>query len=334
MQPTIATTNANAHAFPRISRFYLLSGRSMTRTRNLPREAPTTAVAFCGYRPCLEIRAVATACAPDGDLMTRVRLDDVKKRVRRELLTEAALAAGPNRVLSQTEQGALQGFARVAAQAAREVAGPIVRAIEVADVGVALVDKLVAEVNQPAGTGWALLSNEEVERLVARDPEAGAPIRRAYDVLVNGPDLSGDDGATVKARIEPLLGDLEFTLLSSEGNDPIFAFHLPGVTFTTLDRAAFEAHVALVAPTTPLLGDNVRRPPLYDLVAHHDSARFPATAKLDAEELVANLRQLKGLTCFVAVPEDPELPGNLPVYIVGIAGDGTLAGIKTSIGRT
>jgi hypothetical protein len=115
----------------------------------------------------------------------RAKTTDVLAQVTATLRQEAAAAAGTNDLVSRDEQRALAPDLQAAANDVRTAGGPGSRVAVDALVAEASskVAALLGQVNQPSGSGAALVSADEVRALAALDPAAGARVARGYELI-------------------------------------------------------------------------------------------------------------------------------------------------------
>lgn len=253
-----------------------------------------------------------------------------------ELHAAAGTTAADRQLLSRAEQATLPAELREAAEAAR-AANPGRRLVTDAALSAfqAELEGAIAQVNQTSGSGRAFLSREEVAALVARRPALGQRVQNAITILTQPapPPPARATGAQLAAELQAKCGALRFDgLLGSEGGEPMravivanraFAPPLTAGTFasafqidTSTDQGFIERNIRL-GPTTTLLQDLIDANP---------------QAAQDARDVVATLRQLSELRAFVVGKDGaPGVPANHPTYILGIAPDGALVGLKTGV---
>jgi hypothetical protein len=124
--------------------------------------------------------------------MTRVRLSEVSTVVKAMARREAEKVAGPNAVLSRTEQAKASAAVQAAAEAVRAAKGKNARVtVDAIEQQLAVsAAKLIGDVNKP-GSGAAFLSKVEATAAFQRDPVLGQTVLEAYK-LASGHGLDVD----------------------------------------------------------------------------------------------------------------------------------------------
>ncbi len=273
--------------------------------------------------------------------MARVRTADVLATVNRTVQEQAAAAAGNNTLISHSEQTTLPADLDAVAQAMRADGGPGTL------VGVdALVQRATSAIKDAVdsanvrGAQW--LSKVEIKALVEAQPAIGARVRTAIDLLAVAPPPAPVDalppgplsGAQIRDFLAPRLADLRFDgLLGSEGGEPISVVRVPG-PFTQLNRDIFSATFNLDPAIDAQRLDLFERPTralLNDFVSLHRLDVFPAGTGDKAQAVVELMRRDLSELRVVVQGRDGSGGANHPTYLVGLAGDGDLVGIKTAV---
>jgi hypothetical protein len=266
--------------------------------------------------------------------MPRIRVADVlSTAVQAARTEELAVAAGSNGLVSRREQRLLAPDLRDAVDAAR--AQRPGRAVRIDDALAAFSAQLataVAAVNQAAGPGQPLLSRAEVKNLVQREPLAGARVQRALDLLV-GPPLPAPirlDGAAVDAELKALLPSFTFDgLLGSEGGEPVSSVYVaPGLPVPPSGEELARAFGH--DPATDV--GAVERFRALDpalLAEFLGQQQAPAADVARVGGLLRGLQHLRVLV--VGTDGGPGVDANHPTYLVGVARDGSVVGLKTGV---
>lgn len=247
---------------------------------------------------------------------------------------ELRVASGSNTLISRVEQAALGADLHEAAEEARRRnpgRAPDVDAVLA--IVAERVDAAIASVNQASGSGKAFLSKAEVANLVAREPLIGGRVQRAVDLLVNAPapiPTTRLTSVAVETQLRAHTGSMFFDgLLGSEGGEPIdvvrIATRLPSTPPTANDLAIALGH----DPSTDLGFVERYRKPEASLL--HDIQTSNGDTP-DAKKVVELLRGLAELRVLIVGKDGaPGVPANHPTYIVGVAADGQVVGIKTGV---
>ena len=248
--------------------------------------------------------------------MTPIRTADVKKALPTVMRDEVQAAAGNNAQISQAEQAAAPVLVQ---QAAAEVRAqhPHVTVNAVVDV---LVRKGVAAIDGVNTTAKTRLSPAALAALDQSDPEMGARVRKAVDLVLRRP-MTGTDVAN---RLTPLVTNLRFDDLGSEGDQACTVVRVPGPV-TALDEASFKTAFGLTAATPD---NKVERfvdatAALANFIATNSNSREARTTV----DVLKSLRDVKA----IVTGEDGTTNALHPAYLVGVASDGQIVGIKTGV---
>lgn len=116
----------------------------------------------------------------------RAATTDLLARVNTQLGADAARAAGSNDLVSHAEQRTFgAGVLQAAADEVRAAGGPGTRVVVdvLVQTAASKVASLLAQVNQPSGSGAGVVSMDEVRGLAALDADAGLRVARAYELI-------------------------------------------------------------------------------------------------------------------------------------------------------
>lgn len=263
--------------------------------------------------------------------MPRIRAADaLAHAVQSARDDELVAAAGPNLLVSRAEAGSLAPDLQAAVDAARRPRrAPHVDAVLAAFS--ASLASAVAEVNQASGPGAPLLSQAEVKNLLGRNAVAGARVQRALDVLA-GPQLPKpiklDDGAAVQVELARLVGTFTFDgLLGSEGGEPVSSVYAaPGLPVPPSGE-----ELARAFGHDPSTDDGfVERFKALEPSLLAEFLGQQQASAADVARVGGLLRGLQHLRVLVVGKDGASDPVH-PTYLVGVARDGAVVGLKTGV---
>lgn len=265
--------------------------------------------------------------------MTKIRTSDVKHTVTAQAAAELAAAAG-NSLISKEEQKTLAPELQRAVDDVRRAGGSGTRVTVAAakDAFAARATDSIDAVNQGAGSGKAWLSKAEIAALQQRDPAVGERAGKAWDILAGRTTPApAFDAAAFTATLDKALSFQFESSFGSEGGQPMSAVRAAG-PFTTLDAATFKAAFGFTG-TTP--DDKVERDVaaagiLQELTASVVQPVYSAQQEQDARTIATLIGSLKDARAFV-MGEDGTTNAVHPTFIVGLAPDGSMVGVKTGV---